>query len=150
MLASLLLAARDGVADSGNRKSVTVMFFRPVTTEDLDFLRAMGGTIKYTNSAINGIGVEMPAASMDKLMTMYQNPSAPQSDPIARNISFIVDDGMPYPFDASKTAAKERGAAVQFMPDSCRPATSGSIRPSSGILPGSMFAFPIMPIVARA
>jgi hypothetical protein len=142
--ALLLVPVFAGTDYEGSRKNVTLMFFRPVTQEDLSYLRAMGGEIKYTCSAVNGVGVTMTEAALGKLMTMYQNPSAPLSDSIARNISFIADDGMAYPFDSYGAAARRPEATVQPVPGRGLQTTAVPIGSASGILPDRLFAFPIM------
>jgi hypothetical protein len=146
-LMSLMLITPAVAAGPGDPERVIIMFFQPATTEDMDYLRAMGGLIRYTCSAINGVAVELPAAALDKLMIMYQYPSAPQSDSIAKNISFIVNDGMPFPFGDKATAAGSPDVAPRSLQESVLPAIAGPIGSVPGPKSWIMFTFPVLPPV---
>jgi hypothetical protein len=138
LILSIVIIAPAVAANNGGYRRVMIMFYLPVTPYDMDYLQAMGATIKYTYTPVHGVSVEMPVTALDKLMTMYQNPSSPQSDPVARNISFIVDDGMAYPFgdDTMVTPVP--------APEAQTPGTSPSLHAIAGS--GNMFAFPVLPL----
>jgi hypothetical protein len=148
-LMSLMLITPAVAAGPGDPERVIIMFFQPATTEDMDYLRAMGGLIRYTCSAINGVAVELPAAALDKLMIMYQNPSAPQSDSIAKNISFIVNDGMPFPFVDNAASAGSPDVAPQSPREIVPSAIAGSVEPVACLPLQSIFTFPVLPLAVR-
>jgi hypothetical protein len=95
-LALLLVSSPAGAIYSGDRESVIIVFHDPVTQEDIQYLEAMGGIIKYTYTIINGVAVDLPIIAANKLRIMQQYPSSPLSDPIAKRISYIEDDSMVY------------------------------------------------------
>jgi hypothetical protein len=140
LLITLIATIAPAAANNGDYHCVIIMFYHPVTPYDMDYLRAMGAMIKYTCSPVHGVSVEMPASALDKLMTMFQNPSSPQSDSIARNISFIVDDGMAYPFGNDTTVTP----APESIGRTTDKGLSSSLTAPAGIV--NMFAFPVLPL----
>lgn len=149
LIAPVYMTAYAGATDSGDRKSVMIMFFRPITQEDIKYLQSIGSSVKYTYSAINGVAVELPESALDRLVTMHQNPSAPVCDPVVKNISFIVHNGMTSPFDDNTTSSGETAAVTQTVPEINSTATACPARTVCELTPGSMFAFPVLPLAAH-
>jgi hypothetical protein len=112
-IASLLMTSPATAVSPPDCVSVIIVFKEAVSTQDVGYLTALGGMVKYTYTIINGVAAELPLASANKLKSLQKNPEAAGSDPLASRISYIEDDITMYALNKDGAAAGQPGAAVQ-------------------------------------
>ncbi len=91
-IASLLITSPAMAVSPPSCVSVIIVFKEAVSTQDVGYLTAIGGMVKYTYTIINGVAADLPLASANKLKSLQKNPEAAGSDPLASRISYIEDD----------------------------------------------------------
>jgi hypothetical protein len=112
-IASLLMVSPAGAVSPADCVSVIIVFKDAVSAHDVNYLTALGGTIKYTYTIINGVAAELPLASADKLKDMQKHPEAAGNDPIASRIKYIEDDQKMYALENGGAGLGRTGVAVQ-------------------------------------
>ena len=112
-IASLLMTSPAMAVSPPSCVSVIIVFKEAVSTQDVGYLAAIGGMVKYTYTIINGVAADLPLASANKLKSLQKNPEAAGSDPLASRISYIEDDQTMYALSNEGAAAGQPGAAVQ-------------------------------------
>jgi hypothetical protein len=112
-LASLLITCPAAATSPPDCVSLIIVFKEAISTQDVNYLTAIGGVIKYTYTIIDGVAAELPMASANKLKSMQQNPGAAGSDPIAGRIKYIEDDITMYALDnGGQPSGQAAGAAA--------------------------------------
>jgi hypothetical protein len=112
-IASLLITSPAAATSPPDCVSVIIVFKEAVSAQDVNYLTALGGAIKYTYTIINGVAAELPLASADKLKNMQKNPEVAGSDPLASRIKYIEDDITMYALGNEGASANQPAIAVQ-------------------------------------
>jgi hypothetical protein len=92
--------------------SVIIVFKEAVSAQDVSYLTALGGAIKYTYTIIDGVAAELPVAAANKLKSLQNSPAA-AADPLASRIKYIEDDITMYALGKEGGPASQPGVAVQ-------------------------------------
>lgn len=111
-IASLLMTSPAMAVSPPGCVSVIIVFKEAVSTQDVGYLAAIGGMVKYTYTIINGVAADLPLASANKLKSLQKNPEAAGSDPLASRISYIEDDITMHALNDKGAAVGQTGAAV--------------------------------------
>ncbi|HEY3273623.1 MAG TPA: hypothetical protein VGJ92_07680 [Methanocella sp.] len=128
LIASLFITSPAAATSPPDCVSVIIVFKDTVSAQDVNYLTALGGAIKYTYTIIDGVAAELPAAAASKLKSLQNSPAA-AADPLASRIKYIEDDITMHalsteggPAGQSGIAAlagaeKPAGAMVMSVPD---------------------------------
>jgi len=140
LLALLCLSlAGSATASTADTVNVIVVFKSPVTTQDVQYLEALGGVVKYTFTIIDGVAVSLPQAALSKLQCLQANPG---TDPVAGNIKYIENDGEVHAMGGPALAVEPS----QPMKISAKPAApvsaSDLLAGASNLLKGSFGLLP--------
>jgi hypothetical protein len=112
-LASLLMTSPAVATSPPDCVSVIIVFKDVVSTQDVSYLTALGGAIKYTYTIINGVAADLPLASANKLKSLQNNPEAAGSDPLASRIKYIEDDITMYALGNEAASTGQAAVTVQ-------------------------------------
>lgn len=114
--ASLLIASPAAAISPPDCVSVIIVFKEAVSAQDVNYLAALGGVVKYTYTIIDGVAADLPVTSANKLKSLQKNPEAAGSDPLASRIKYIEDDIKMYALGDDGKAAGQPSLAVQADP----------------------------------
>jgi hypothetical protein len=113
LIASLLMTSPAMATSPPDCVSVIIVFKDAVSTQDVSYLTAVGGMIKYTYTIINGVAADLPLASANKLKSLQKNPEAAGNDPLASRIKYIEDDRKMYAMGNEGASVGQPGVTVQ-------------------------------------
>jgi hypothetical protein len=88
------------------------VFKEAVSAQDVNYMTALGGAIKYTYTIIDGVAAELPLATANKLKSLQNSPAA-AADPLASRIKYIEDEITMYALGNEGGSAGQPGLAVQ-------------------------------------
>ena len=117
LMASLLISSPAVATSPPSCVSVIIVFKESVSAQDVNYLAALGGVVKYTYTIINGVAADLPLASADKLKSLQKNPEAAGSDPLASRIKYIEDDQIMHTLGTKGAGAGQPGLTVQASAD---------------------------------
>jgi hypothetical protein len=112
LLASLLMTSPAMATSPPDCVSVIIVFKEAVSNQDVSYLTALGGAIKYTYTIINGVAADLPLASANKLKSLQNNPEAAGRDPLASRIKYIEDDITMYALGNEGASSGKPGITV--------------------------------------
>ena len=126
LIAALQLMAVPVTASStGGREDLIIVFKGPVTADDVKYLEALGGVVKYTYTIIDGVAVDLPQGAADRLRGESGGAGVPGSDTIAGRINYIEPDGVMYALGG--TAPEEKPSTLSSLPERITSSLANSV-----------------------
>jgi hypothetical protein len=125
-IASLFMTCPAAAISPPDCVSVIIVFKEAVSTQDVSYLTALGGAIKYTYTIIDGVAAELPVAAADRLKSLQSSPAA-AADPLASRIKYIEDDITMHALGNEGGSAGQPGVAMQAGAEKTAGATVMSV-----------------------